>query len=170
MKTMCCLLGYRTMNLSQLMYLGTWRAMFVVDQATNVKLCIFFPFILNSLLNGYRYQKSRKQKTVRSVSTTSTASEIEFFVIITYSFNYFSRELCLRCYWVPGSAFGPSPAELVISCRTRWTSAYLSTCHFGVSTKFQSFHQLQMTLKFKLWNCSWWWLWNLVETPKWHLL
>ena len=116
----------------------------------NVMLCIFSPFILNSLLNGYRYQKSRKQKTVRSVSTTSTASEIEFFVIIIYSFNYFSRELCLRCYWVPGSAFGPSPTELVISCRTHWTSGCLSTCHFGVSTKFQSFHQLQMTLKFKL--------------------
>ena len=85
-------------------------------------------------------------------------------------FNYFHRELCLRCYWVPGSAFGPSPAELVISCRTHWTSACLSTCHFGVSTKFQSLHQLQMTLKFKLWNCSSWWLWNLLETPKWHVL
>ena len=145
---MCRLLGYRTMNLSQLMYLGTWRAMFVVDQATNVMLCIFFPFILNSLLNGYRYQKSRKQKTVRSVSTTSTASEIEFFVIITYSFNYFSRELCLRCYWVPGSAFGPSPAKLT-------SAAGRTGCRLVKARVTLAFRQ-----NFKAFiSCKW--LWNL---------
>ena len=46
----------------------------------------FFPFNLISVLNAHRYQKSVKQNIARGLSRISTA-EIEFFMIIVYSFK-----------------------------------------------------------------------------------
>ena len=40
-----------------------------------------------SLLNAYSYQKSAKQNIAKGVSRTSAGSEMEFFVIIVYSFK-----------------------------------------------------------------------------------
>ena len=47
----------------------------------------FFPLILSSLQNAYRYQESAKQYIPRGASRTSTASEMKFFVTIDYSFK-----------------------------------------------------------------------------------
>ena len=48
---------------------------------------IYIPFNLISLLNAYRYQKSAKQNVARGVSSINAASEMEFLVIIVFSFK-----------------------------------------------------------------------------------
>ena len=63
-------------------------------------------------------------------------------------FNYFHRELCLRCYWVPGSAFGPSPAKLT-------SAAGRTGCRLVKARVTLAFRQ-----NFKAFiSCKW--LWNL---------